>query len=374
MTKIVISVSLMILFLTACSVEISEATLVSPQNLLVTPTPLATWTPPAQPTGVTAPIATPTSAQPVSWANLHLSGQLVFLNFGEGGLSLVKFDLVSGAVTTLFQPPNKAWLSDASISPDGKQISLAYAPPPTADQTRVGYTSLYLMPADGSSAPAPLFGLPNERESYSNPAWSPDGHYLYYAHFVAQAKPNDPSAYTLERVAYPGGQPEVLLKNAMWPSLSPDGSKLAYLSLDPATFTTEIHVANADGTNPALLMSFADFPVIDAHFFSPDSKTIIFSAVGEGPKPGVSWLERWFGPPTASAHNLPSDWWQVPVAGGPPERLTKLYSTGLNGAFAPDGKHIAFIDLTGVFVMNPDGTQISQLLNIIATGTLAWLP
>jgi len=62
------------------------------------------------------------------------------------------------------------------------------------------------------------------------------------------------------------------------------------------------------------------------------------------------------------------------VAGGRPERLTKLYSTGLNGAFAPDRKHIAFIDLTGVFVMNPDGTQISQLLDVIASGTLTWLP
>lgn len=339
---------LLALLLVACSVEITEVTPVS-----------------ATPTRV------PTTATPLSWTDRSLTGQLIFLKYeGDMRQSLVKLDLSSGELTSLFDPPDQGRLSNAALSPDGTQIVMIYAPP-ALDRLGPGDTGLYLLPADGSQAPILL--RQNKQEWFVTPTWSPDGKYIYYAHFVQRASLNV-SDYTIERMAYPGGQPEVVLENALWPRLSPDGSKLAYLSFDPANFNQMLKVAEADGTNPQLLIPADTFTVIDDHFFSPDGSTIVFSAPTEFTAVEPSWLEQLLGVQTASAHSFPSDWWRISTTGGEPERLTRISSIGLYGTFAPDGNHIGFIDLFGVYVMNPEGTEILRLLDQTATGMLQWQP
>ncbi|MEK7327154.1 MAG: hypothetical protein AAB217_18070, partial [Chloroflexota bacterium] len=94
----------------------------------------------------TAPV---TVAATPAWAGLNLTGQLVFTQGVDG---IEKLDLATGQRETLFKPPEDAWLTSASVSPDGAQIVLAYAPPPPEGQIQFGYTGLYQMPADGSAA------------------------------------------------------------------------------------------------------------------------------------------------------------------------------------------------------------------------------
>ncbi len=355
-TKLSLIFPLLALLLVACSVEITEVTPVS-----------------ATPTRV------PAAATPLPWADLSLTGQLIFLR-GEGDMrqSLVKLDLASGALLPLFDPPDEGRLSNAAISPDGTQVVMIYAPP-APDQSGPGDTGLYLLSTECASLPegcgsqAPTLLRQNKQEWFVTPTWSPDGKYIYYAHFVQRASLNV-SDYTIERMTYPGGQSEVVLENALWPRLSPDGSKLAYLSFDPANFNQMLKVAEADGTNPQLLIPADTFTVIDDHFFSPDGSIIVFSAPTEFTAVGPSWLEQLLGVRTASAHSFPSDWWRISATGGEPERLTQISSIGLYGTFAPNGNHIAFIDLFGVYVMNPDGTEILQLLDLTAMGMLQWQP
>lgn len=350
---------LLVLLLVACSVEITEVTPVSSPDWLTTPT------------------APPVAATPLPWAELGLTGQLIFLKYeGDMRQSLVKLDLVSGTLTTLFDPPDQGRLSNAAVSPDGTQIVMIYAPP-APDRPGPGDTGLYLLSAECANLPegcgsqAPTLLRQNKQEWFVTPIWSPDGKYIYYAHFVQRASLNV-SDYTIERMAYPGGQSEVVLENALWPSLSPDGSKLAYHSFDPNNFNQMLRVAEADGANSQLLIPADTFTVIDSHFFSPDGNTIVFSAPNQFTAAKPSWLEQLLGVQTASAHSFPSDWWRVSVMGGPPERLTQISSIGLYGAFDPAGNHIAFIDLFGVYVMNPDGTEILRLLDLTAMGMLQW--
>jgi Tol biopolymer transport system component len=113
---------------------------------------------------------------------------------------------------------------------------------------------------------------------------------------------------------------------------------------------------------------------VDSPLFSPDGSAIIFSAVGEGPQPSLSWLDQLSGVQVASAHNVPSDWWWVPVTGGTPERLTKIYDTGLYGDFSPDGRYIAYLSVSGLYLMTPDGKEITPLLSLQVIGSLEWIP
>jgi len=377
--KTTLVLNLLLALLTACSVEITEVTPVPSPNLLVTPTALALQPPGIESLTPLSSTPTPGSTMPLPAINLNLTGHLLFFKYEpDSHPFLVKFDLTSGALTTLYHPPDKAGFSDAAISPDGTQLVMIYAPPPPPGQQRPSEMGLYVMPTEcasrpegcGSEAPSPLLKQ-NDRELFVYPVWSPDGQYIYYSHFVYEGD-LDTSDYTIERIAYPAGQPEVLVENALWPSLSPDGTKLAYFSFDPANFTEMLNVAEANGANPKLVIPANAFSFMDDHFFSPDGSAIIFSAPGNSAAVDPSWLERLLGIQTASAHGLPADWWRVPVQGGQPERLTQISAEGLYGAFAPDGRHIAFVDFDGVYIMKPDGTEILQLLSPGGSGMLQW--
>jgi Tol biopolymer transport system component len=338
--------------LAACSIQISDGTPAATAPVTVTATP--------------------------AWAGLNLTGRLVFTQGVDG---IEKLDLATGQRETLFQPPEEAWLTSATVSPDSARIVLCYAPPPPEGQIQFGYTGLYLMPADGSAPPEPLLERADPQESYFYPSWSPDGKYLYYSHFipVLNSETGNAFRYTVERLAVPGGAPELLIENAIWPRLSPDGSTLAYLSFDPETFNNELYVADPDGKNSRPMLLSGTFQAVDAHLWTPDGSALVFSAVGEGPAyqstpaPALSWFDRLLGVQAAGAHNVPSDWWRVSLDGAELTRLTKIYDTGLYGSFSPDGSRLAFIAASGIYVINPDGSGLTPVLPIKTLGTLEWI-
>jgi hypothetical protein len=79
----------------------------------------------------------------------------------------------------------------------------------------------------------------------------------------------------------------------------------------------------------------------------------------------------------AKAHNnVTSDWWSVPVNGGAVTQLTNIQSSGLFASFAPDNKHIVSHSVDGIFVMNPDGSEITMLIPNPQSvpGTVRWIP
>ena len=82
----------------------------------------------------------------------NLSGHLVYIKIPR---QIVELDLASGQQTILFNAPNNAFVSAAQVSPDGKWIVMAYAPPEDPSLQSIN-TDLYVMPADGSAAPQVL--------------------------------------------------------------------------------------------------------------------------------------------------------------------------------------------------------------------------
>jgi TolB protein len=133
---------------------------------------------------------------------------------------------------------------------------------------------------------------------------------------------------------------------------------------------------SGQGGEPVAVSVGPEIEVMDMPLFSPDGRTIYFSAADPaGVAPGASLLERLFGVTVAQAHNVPSDWWRVPLEGGAAERLTEIGGIGLYGDFSPDGSRMAFISNTGVHVMNPDGSGLDTLIAADGFfGTIDWVP
>jgi hypothetical protein len=366
--------------LTACAISLNDATAVP-----TAPVPSVAPANQASPTpkeGVTESGTT----EP-SWTTLGLSGRLLY---SLGTLGIHELDLSTGEKKVIFATPKDAWLTAARVSPDGQQIALAYAPPPEADAVQLGYTSLYLLPGDCGTRSIGcmpedlqlLLQRVDPHEAYFSPVWSADSHSLYTAHFTpSDSGSSSPFKYTLERVLLPDGKPEELLQDALWPNISPDGQLLTYVVSDPKDNSNYLYVARQDGSEPRVIVTPDQFLAVDAPFFTPDSRSIIFSAVGEGPagtpSPGLSWLDRLLGvraaAAAAEAHNVPSDWWKIGADGTGLTRLTKQYDTSLFGAFAPDGRHIAYLSASGLYVMNPDGGDVKRLLKTTGYGTIDWV-
>ncbi len=230
--------------------------------------------------------------------------------------------------------------------------------------------------------PRELVPLPIKDDQFIEPVWSPDGKYVYYVLVNLGLPPVDANQHypidQIFRVAYPGGQPEALLDKAYWPRLSEDGSRLIYVSENVNDGTNKLFVANNDGSNPQqITLTGANAPtILDAPIFLPDGKNILFSAPTPAQPSTLSWLDRLFGVIHASAHTIPSDWWTVPVNGGAVTQLTHIQVASLYATISPDNQLIASYSGDGVFVMKPDGTNLTMLLSNTGgtAGTVNWIP
>lgn len=338
--------------LAGCTVELAS-----------TPVPAAGRDVAGQPGVVHAPAGTPV------WADLNLAGRLFFVGYDSAQQQAIyELDLASGSLRTLFTAPDNTLLNEVAAAPDGRQLILAYAPPPAAGEIQFGFADIYTMPADGSAAPTPLIVRTGETETFYNISW-PLADFVYYAHYLPGTGELGETIYTarVERYHLPEAQPAVLAEAASWPRLSRNGAQLAYV-----TDGNELVLADADGGNGRVLLPGNAFPAVDAPFFSPEANQVYVSAAITGAT--LTLLDRLLGVRLAEAHSVPSDWWVFPAGGGDGAQLTNLYEIGLYGDFAPDGQHVAFITSGGVFVMNPDGSGVFQLLDMPATGTLNWVP
>ena len=300
-------------------------------------------------------------------------GTIYFILQESRRQALLRYDVAADSVESLFEVPVNAWISHMAASPDGSQIALTYAPSPGENEIQFGYSSLYLLLADGRSEPRPLIERTAEQEVFFNPTWSPDGAWLYYSHVIPLDEETFTFVTTLERLNLAAGTTEVLAENAIWPRVSPDGRFLTYVNIDRDSLAAELVVAEADGSNPTVLVTRNRFVTLDSPFFSADGEWLYFSAVVEQTS-SATWWEQLLGIQVAAAHNLPSNWWRVPVAGGEPEQLVAAARVGQYGVLSSDGRFIAFSSQSGIFVMQPDGSDVQQLLDQSASDSLSWTP
>jgi len=360
---------LVVLCLLGCSIDLGQP---------ITPSPALSST--IIPDNAATP-SLQTTKVPITWASLGLTGKLIYISpdalEGVASTDIQVLDLSTGEETTAFRAPEGAWIFYMTISPDSEQLVISYAPP--AQSASSSNRALYILPLDTANPPQLLFMEPTPDDHYTQAEWSPDGKYIYYVHYNKSDQPADQPnpAYSIFRMIYPDGQPEKIADRAFWPRISSDSTKLVYVSLDPASGRNELFLANADGSNPQRVAFSGPWTpeIIDAPIFSPDGRSIIFSAPAPSQSYQPNWLDKLMGIQVVKAHNVPSDWWLVPVTGGAPTRLTQIQTINLFASISPDKKHIASLSGEGIFVMDLDGSNLTRLLfDPGVSGAVNWIP
>jgi Tol biopolymer transport system component len=356
--------------ISSCTIDINQPSAPSPTALSEgNTTPQTT-------NGTLSPF---TTILPVTWGSLNLSGKLLYTSAVFQNQSVTTgirlLDLTTGNVNTIFQAPRGGWVDAVAVSPDHQQMILSYAPPTNTPSGAP--RALYRLPVDGSGSPQLLFTPASEYDQYYQPEWSPDGHFLYFTHLNINMS-QGAVTYEIWRMPFPNGKPEKLADKASWPRVSDDGTRLVYVWINPGTGVNRLVLANADGTEASKIpIRGTSTSIIDAPMFSADNQSIFFSApnLGQSSTPGVIPVRLNVSRPLANG-SIPSDWWSVPVTGGKIKQLTNIRSLALFGNYSPDKKHIALYSADGIFVMYPDGSGLTELVDEVGQvgGTVSWIP
>src|ERR1041385_8749633 len=169
------SALLLALISSACSITIAQTPPVSANPAVVSLTPQSLTGNPAQRNRIGNPLL-PTTTIPVTWANLKLSGKLIYVSAihqsnGNPLLSIQALDLGTGLVTTIFQGPDVSWIDYVSVSPDENQLIMSYSSPPQGQSA--SNPLLYVMPLDGSTQPQLLVLPPTIYDQSIQPDGSP---------------------------------------------------------------------------------------------------------------------------------------------------------------------------------------------------------
>lgn len=352
-----------LLFLTAC--ESSAPTAAPSTDAIVTPSPVVSAGP--SPTDLFAPSPTDLFVPSPTFPNLksptlvpyveitpppdlHVGGTFVF-GPGDGSLNLQ--DAETGNTRVLVARSKDSLAQLPAFSPDAKTVAYS-ALLFNAQGTLTG--DVRLIQSDGQ-ADHVIAKAQSPDEVYFYPRWYPDGKSLLVTH--ASKPQTSVEQDELMQVSAQGGAPRLILKNGRDADISADARKIAFVRLDPKTYTFSLWSANADGSGEQQLAPPGIFSSIAYPRFSPDGAWIAFSVTGVPPKPltragsscGVSLLFVCL-VQAAEAHGAPGALWRVSANGKHFEALMDLYEDSPSPAWSHDGAYVAINDIGGISLID----------------------
>lgn len=209
-------------------------------------------------------------------------------------------------------------------------------------------------------------------------AWTPDGSGILIGYLLTIIKDNkyQGQVQRLQRLDVASGKVTNLLDGAQMPSISADGTKMAYLTQDPATGEGGIWVSAADGSGAKRLVELGPqflamlYPTI-AH----DGTRIAFAGTpsqASVPNPAprragglpaaVRGLASLIVPQSATAHGLPMDVWTVSTSDGTLKQVTNFKEDEPYPAWSSDNKRLTVFATGGLYDVPSDGSSAPKKL------------
>lgn len=329
----------------------------------------------------------------------------------EDGLWTVPLD--GGTARRLTSPERGGIDQDPALSPDGARLVFSRTPPmrlaPNQQFTPAALpqTSLFIADADGR-APKRLASPPSAAYGgrLESAVWHPDGSALYamVTLWIYTGDVVTGQHIEIARVDATTGALAPVVPDALWPSIAPDGRRLAYVHTRADGAALYVADLAPDGTRitaERMIIPPGRLDGLAWPRFSPDGHRLVVSAVaptlgspGGAGQPAMSGatLEhsgvldalrtrveaimrrlaaRWTAHP-AMGHGLPMDLFIVAPDGTGLTRLTELLEDEPAAAWSPDGRQIAIAAGGGLYLVSASGGRAQVLSRQGGRGAVAW--
>lgn len=293
---------------------------------------------------------------------------------------IVELSLASGEETLLVPSPPESFLIEPAVSPDGTRFAYARQLTPIAlpgQPPELG-TDLYLAAPDGSDARL-LQEHTEPNEQFRTPSWLPDGKQLLVS---VQRLSGSTLSFALEQLNIDTGERKVVVENAFRPAVADDGFRIAYVRQDAQLLQT-LWVASLDGSGERQVAGPEEgIGSINTPRFSPDGTRLAFGA-SELPQQGRGRDETRYASlasasgggvePARSLNGLPMDIWVVNVDGTGLRKLAELQQDLPSVAWSADGKRLFVLGGTGLYDIDPESGEATQVGEGTFHGQVDWL-
>jgi Tol biopolymer transport system component len=280
------------------------------------------------------------------------------------GHTLRLFDLDASSERDLLMLPANAFVYFPVWLPDGRSFVYAVQHVYTGDPNADYGTDIWL--GDTGGASRVIWTHDVHGADIDGLAVSADGRTLLFGYtrtdLAADGSLLD-QVIRVNRLDLQSGAIAPFAEGGLDPAIAPDGT-VAYMDVSSPDGETDLWLRNPDGSQPRLLLPASPgFLALFSPRFSPDGRTVLISAA---PDPSASAT-------LAYADGFPQDFYAVPVAGGAPRRLTAVGGDRPSAAWSGDGHTILFNDISGLFLMNADGSGVTRLGDGYQHAQIAWL-
>lgn len=284
-----------------------------------------------------------------------------------------------GERSPIIRPEQRStFVLDPAVSPGGDRLAYIEQPPPRlVDGMYDAGTNLMIADRDGANAPA-LYTHEQPNQLVRFPRWF-DGNTVFA---IVQEITTDGGVsrvvYTLQRFDVTTGERQLVLQDVLQFDISPDGRRIVYAKLAPATGET-LEIVDIDGRSNSRTLVPVDEMIapFNTPRFSPDGTRIAFAGADQTQAPPLGRRMSGSVPVSLKAtaiDGLPQDIWMVDREGGRPQLVAELKEDLPSLTWDGTGERIFVLGVQAIHEVDVETGGVRQLGPGVFHGQITWAP